>query len=365
MNAVVPSHGRAIDGIVDCDIHPTPRTLDDVYQFLPRRWRDHASEYGNHQRVVFSHTQSHPRMTPHTSRLDSWPPGGGPPASDLDFLRAQHLDPHGIAFGILQPLRPAASSQRNVEYGTALCAAMNDWQCEMLVAAEPRLRGSILVHPEDAAAAVAEIERCARRPGFVQVSLPPRCQEPLGRRRFWPIFEAAAAHGLPIGLHVSGVSGHASTAGGWPSYYIEEHHSLVEAMQAAASSLVIEGVFARLPSLKVVLVESGVAWLPAWRERLDRLWRRLRSEVPHLTRPPSSYVRDHIWFTTQPIDEPEQPEDLIDLMDQAGWDRVMLSTDYPHWDFDDPAQILAGTTAAQRQAVSRDNAHGFYGRWLA
>ena len=354
----------AVDGIIDCDIHPSPKRIEDVLQFLPERWRAHEREYGNNQRVMFSNTIPHPRMSPHTSRLDAWPPAGGPPASDLPFLREHYLDAHGIARAILQPLRPNAANQRNTAYGAALCAAVNDWQADLLIAAEPRLRGSIVVHPDDPALAVAEIERCAKRPGFVQVSLPPRCQEPLGRNRFRPILAAAAAHGLPVGLHVSGVSGHASTAGGWPSYYMEEHHSLVEVMQAALTSLIVEGAFAELPNLRVVMIESGIAWVPSLRERLDRFWRRLRSEVPHVTRPPSEYLREQVWFTTQPIDEPERPEDLTDLVDQLGWDRLMLSTDYPHWDFDDPVQILLDITPAQRKAVFRDNAHALYGERL-
>ncbi len=45
-------------------------------------------------------------MTPGNGmRLDAWPPGGGPPASDLAFLREQLLDPLGIEYGLLQPLR--------------------------------------------------------------------------------------------------------------------------------------------------------------------------------------------------------------------------------------------------------------------
>ena len=39
--------------------------------------------------------------------------------------------------------------------------------------------------------------------------LPPRSAEPLGQKRYWPIFEAAVKHGYPIGLHVGGQGGHA------------------------------------------------------------------------------------------------------------------------------------------------------------
>ena len=63
----------------------------------------------------------------------------------------------------------------------------------------------------------------------------------------------------------------------------------------------------------------------------------MRAEVPHLKRPPSEYVREHFWVTTQPIDEPDEPSDLLptSIMDRQR--PIMFSTDYPHWDFDDPA----------------------------
>ena len=63
----------------------------------------------------------------------------------------------------------------------------------------------------------------------------------------------------------------------------------------------------------------------------------MRDEVPHVKRPPSEYVREHFWYPSQPMDEPEHPEHLRDVIDWIGWDRVVFSTDYPHWDFDDPA----------------------------
>jgi predicted TIM-barrel fold metal-dependent hydrolase len=79
----------------------------------------------------------------------------------------------------------------------------------------------------------------------------PRTDEPLGRRRYWPIFEAACASNLPIAVHVGGTNGHPSTGGGWPSYYMEEHTRWRETMQAVLSSLVFEGVFERFPQLRV------------------------------------------------------------------------------------------------------------------
>src|SRR5206468_4077992 len=81
------------------------------------------------------------------------------------------------------------------------------------------------------------------------------------QRRYWPIFAAAQEAGLPVAIHAFGYGGYPITAGGWPSYYIEEMVGHAQACQAVLSSLVLEGVLERFPRLKIVLVEAGFAWL--------------------------------------------------------------------------------------------------------
>ena len=128
------------------------------------------------------------------------------------------------------------------------------------------------------------------------------------------------------------------------------------------TSLVIEGVFEHIPNLRVALVEGGFAWLPSLSWRLDKHYKRLREEVPHLKRLPSEYIRSNIWVTTQPIEEPERPEDLLATCEWIGWDRIMFSTDYPHWDFDDPTRALrVRLPAADRARIFGGNAMALYG----
>ena len=103
--------------------------------------------------------------------------------------------------------------------------------------------------------------------------------------------------------------------------------------------MIIEGLFEQFPDLKVVLIEAGFGWLPALGWRLDSTgsgWR----EVPHLKRAPSEYIREHFWVSTQPMEEPEHPDHLIDAMRWIGCDRILFASDYPHWDFDDPVLAL-------------------------
>jgi predicted TIM-barrel fold metal-dependent hydrolase len=346
--------------IIDSDIHPTLRLDSDLDPFLPARWRQHIAEYGKLGHGPYAKRNTYPRFQPALSRRDAWPPNGGPPGSDLDFMRAQLLDLYDIEYGILEPLMPS-NLVRNLELAAALCSAINDWQVATFTSREKRLRASILIPFEDPKAAVAEIEKRAGDRNFAQIQLTSRSTEPLGRPRYWPIFEAAAHYNLPIGMHIGGEAGHAPTASGWPSFYIEDHHGLIHSMQCQATSMVLEGVFERFPTLRIIMIEGGLAWIPSLGWRLDRNWRKMRSEVPHLKRPPSDYMRQNFWVSTQPMEEPENPEDLRRILSWIGWDRVLFATDYPHWDFDDPRYAFpCQLTEAERRAVFRGNAEKVY-----
>jgi uncharacterized protein len=345
--------------VIDCDIHPALRSMAGLEPYLSQRWRDHLRDFGIRGREPLG-GRVYPPVTPALSRQDTWPENG-PPGSDLKLMRQQHLDEQGVEYGILQPLTPSGREERNPDFAVALCRAMNDWQVAEWTEPEPRLKASICVPAEDADAAVAEIEHQAMRSDFAQVFMAPRLREPLGSRRYWPIYEAAMHHGMPVGLHVGGNTGIPITPSGWPSSYGENHfhHSL--GMPAAIANLVLEGVFEQFPQLKIVVVEGGFAWVPSLCSQLDYYWSRLRAEVPHLKRPPSEYVRSNVWFTTQPMDEPENRLDIIDIFEWVGWDRLMFASDYPHWDGDHPKFAFSSAVPPDRmQAILSGNARPVY-----
>ena len=133
-------------------------------------------------------------------------------------------------------------------------------------------------------------------------------------------------------------------------------------MQSQVISLVFEGVFERFPTLKIVLIEGGFAWLPSLMWRMDRAYKRLHAEVPHLKQLPSAYVRRHFWLTTQPIEEPTKPQQFHQLLAHLDMnDRLMFATDYPHWDFDAPDQVFpTKIDPALEQRIMSENAKALY-----
>lgn len=368
MNVIQPVTAKARPpaatlGLVDVDIHPRITSTADFNPWLSQRWRDYLATYGVRARHGFTGGQPpFPKAQPLACRRDAWTPSGGVPCSDLDFLRQQHLDHYGIDIGVLNPLQPSGQGDNNNEFSAAMAFAVNEWQLEKWLRPEPRLRGSVVVPYDDGPASAKEIERRAGDANFCQVLMMSRTAEPAGKSRYWPIYEAAVAANLPVAFHAFGYSGWAMTNGGWPSFYIEEVSEHATSCQNQVNSLVVEGVFERFPTLKVILIECGFGWLPNIAWRLDQHWQQLRGEVPHLKRKPSEYIRDHIWVSTQPIEEPEHPSHLLDVMDWIGWDKVLFASDYPHWDFDDPVLALPGSIGAEkRRDIYGGNARQLYG----
>ncbi len=164
--------------------------------------------------------------------------------------------------GVLNPLQPSGQGDVNDGLSVALARAVNEWQLAHWVDHEPRLKASIVVPYEDGAASAAEIRRRAGDARFCQVLLMSRTSEPLGRQRYWPIYEAAAEAGLPVGIHAFGYSGHAMTSSGWPSFYVEEVQEHATSAQAQVAPWWWRGVRA-VPGLRVVMIECGFGWMPS------------------------------------------------------------------------------------------------------
>ena len=342
--------------IIDCDIHNSWRNPDEILPYLPGKWHAMYHECGMFTRAG----QATPRSVPYAARKDSWV-AGGLPGSDLEVMRRQLLDEFGIEFGVLNCLNAAYGTQ-NLELIDAVGSALNDWQIAEWLEPEPRLRASLLIPWEDADLSVAEIERLGDHPGYVQVMMVPRTIEPLGRRRYWKIYAAAQEYQLPIGLHFGGLGVGPMTGGGQPSHYIEDHAGMAQAFQAAVTSLVYEGVFEQFPDLKVVLVEGGFAWLPPLMWRLDSCYRRMSVELPRVERLPSEQIREHIYLSTQPMEEPPRPEYLEQVFEHMGMDgNIMFATDYPHWDFDSPRRAIpTALDPVLRRKIMSDNARALY-----
>lgn len=338
-------------GAVDCDVHNAVPEIAALFPYLPDRWRDYCVEHG----VTSLAPNYYPPGVPLSSKPEARH-GAGPPGSDPESLQTHVLDETGADSAILNCLY-AVQPIRNEDWAVAMAQALNDWQAEHWLAADPRFRASIVVPTQSPQRAAEEIERLAGHAGFVQALLLVFSQEPLGKRAYWPIYEAAARARMPVGIHPGIAGGNPLSPTGWPSLYIEDYAGAAQAFQAQLVSLICEGVFQKYPGLTVTMLESGVSWLPSLMWRLDKNWKGLRREIPWVNRPPSEVIRDHVRFSTQPLDIPARADAVTRLLEQIGTvDLLLYASDYPHWHSGDSRDSLTYLSSAEREKVCRINA---------
>src|SRR6187455_2559805 len=231
---------------IDCDVHPS---ITDIRQLLPHLedyWRDSVEERG----IGSLESSSYPPNAPITARPD-FRGKNGYAATTAEELGEQVFDRWGAGTAILNCLY-GVQLVYNEDMARAFCRALNDYIAREWLDRDPRLRGSIVVPMQSVEYAVDEIERCAKDKRFVQVLVLAMQEVPLGRRHYWPIYAAAIRHGLPLGIHSGSAYRNPVTALGWPTWYIEDYAAQSQGFQGQVASLITEGVFAKLPELKVV-----------------------------------------------------------------------------------------------------------------
>jgi predicted TIM-barrel fold metal-dependent hydrolase len=349
----------AFRGAVDCDIHPAAPPITALLPYMSEYWREQIrNRYID--RFGFAMTSNNPLLPIH-GRPDR-KPKRGVPGSDLGLLRSQALDAFGSAYAICNILHGAAALYHG-DMASAILSAFNDWVAKELLPTDHRLRGSIVVSLQDPRLAVMEIERLADNPGFVQVLLPALGELTIGRRIYWPVFEAASRFDLPVCLHTGGLYRHAPMGNGWPSYFVEDYVTQSAGFEGALVSLLAEGVFQKFPDLTFVLAESGATWLPQFLWRQDKMWFAVRTELPWIDRLPHEIIGERVRLTLQPFDAPSDPKLVERVLDHFGTDEVLLfSSDYPHWHFEGQDVVPDGFSSDLIQKIAIDNPYAVYRR---
>jgi predicted TIM-barrel fold metal-dependent hydrolase len=352
----------ALSGIIDCDVHQLAPDRE-LRRYLPERWRRYHERYGLTARNSHArHFDPRPRKA--GARADAWPPGGALPGSDFAFMREQLLDRWDMSAAILNSIDMAYIGAEGADYSHAITAALNDWTLHEWVERDDRFYASICVSPEFPDRAIAEMERFAAHPRFVQVLGNTATRDPLGSEKYWPIYEAASALGLPVAFHVGGAATSPITGSGWPVFYFELHAGWTVATQSQVASLICEGVVARFPKCRFVMQEGGFSWVPSLGWRLDAAWELFGEDIPALAKAPSEYLRDNFWYTTQPLEGPDDPAGLVKLLEDPAYrDHLLYASDYPHWDFDSPDLLLPkGMEIKVAQGILGGNARSLYGK---
>lgn len=348
--------------LIDCDVHQVLPDTKALYPYLPRRYVEYIEDFGPMMPV-----QCYTSIPGRGARLDLWdgaPPGLNPAASPEIAIR-RHLDAYGVDVAVLTGGPYAAGAHPDPDYSMAYCRAYNDWTAATWLAMDRRFYGSIHITPTDPALAVKEIERLADNKRFIQVMMAACARLPFGNRFYHPIYEACQHAGLPLASHFggegTGITGPATPAG-HPTYYLEMRMARAQMGMAHLVSLICEGVFEKYPGFKFLSLEQGFYWLPGLLWQLDADWKALREYTPWVKRLPSDYVRTNVRFGTQPMPETPSRKDLQTLLKWSQADQILVfSSDYPHFDWDEPSAFLKGFDSQLRERIMAVNARDLYG----
>ena len=170
--------------------------------------------------------------------------------------------------------------------------------------------------------------------GFLVTSIR---HDPVHDNQYMPVYAAIEETGLPLAFHAG-----PTWEDEWMktmNRFISMHAiSFVHCNIVHMTNWLINGLPERFPRLKVIWVESGLAWVPFLMQRLDHEYLKRTSEAPLLKRPPSEYMRE-MYYTSQPMEM-----DNLGLLESTleainAETQLVYASDWPHWDFDLPERL--------------------------
>jgi predicted TIM-barrel fold metal-dependent hydrolase len=192
-----------------------------------------------------------------------------------------------------------------------------------------------------------------------------------------PVWRQAEEAGIPIVLHVGGggqlIDPMFFENGGPPvkdfhggdeNFRSVDYMGIPRRPEQMLATLIFDGVLERHPRLQIGVIEQGAIWLPSWMRQMESAFDaflRHEDRLQALSMRPSEYVRRQIKATPYPT------EDVGWIVEQAGPETVLFSTDFPHVEggrkpYERFEASLGDAPEAVRQAFYCDNFVDLMGR---
>jgi uncharacterized protein len=247
-------------------------------------------------------------------------------ALGLDY---QVFFPSALLFLGMHPVR---------EMEVELATAYNRWIVEKVLPHEPRMKAMLYLPFNTPTAAEAMVKRFLGATGVCGFLVTSTRYQPVHANEYMRLYAMLEEAGMPIGFHAHH---------NWHNEYTKQLNRFISmhALSFVLSNLVhmtnwiINGLPERFPRLKVMWIESGLAWVPFLMQRLDNEYLMRVSEAPLLKRLPSDYMRD-MFYTMQPMETSNMK--LLEATFEAirADTQLLYASDWPHWDFDVPARLF-------------------------
>ena len=281
---------------------------------------------------------------------------------------------------ILSPGFQRPQSMYHPHMVSALASAFNDYLMAEVFPANPKIRASIMINHRDPHAGAAEIRRVGAHKQFVGVYTEfGGNYEPIGSAKHDPIFAAAVEHNLVVVSHIGTFwQQFTPLAQGTRTWTELVGISSVSVCLAFTASMIMQGLFDKFPTLRIVLQEGGFWWLADFMARADDYYLnhpgdikmvelKIEAGEKFLHKLPSEYFASNIRFSSQPVCMPKNPKHFKMLMELCyGEDLLMYSSDWPHATFDPLNWVFnPDISDIARQKILVDNALNWYPRLKA
>ncbi|MFR9805288.1 amidohydrolase family protein [Pseudonocardia sp. RS010] len=264
----------------------------------------------------------------------------------------------GVDVAVLSPLtRGLLANQRQA---AAVARATNEWVREVWLEHDERFVAGIRLPIADSAASVREIERWADDPRFVEVVVPLRAFAHYGDEQYFPVWEAAADHGLPVHIQddLANAAEYLHTAVGQPVEWSENDATRSMMSAVHALSLTASSIPDRLPELRFLFGDGGIDIVKPLLWRLDADWKATRVEVPWIEELPSLRAPRFCRFITQAQDgtvDGVRHEDALDAITGRVSEGI-YGSHTPFWDQVRISEVLPDGPDAARDALLWGNA---------
>jgi predicted TIM-barrel fold metal-dependent hydrolase len=292
------------------------------------------------------------------NRLNADVPGGERLVLEPEFVLKDHIEPENIVANMIITHGGPPYLVQTPDACAALTSAWNDFHLERWFEFDSRFRLAASLPHRFPKLAVAEVERVADLPGVAGVFLQPTAI-PFGAPHYEPILAAANDAEITIFSHPGSdhMYGDGQMAGGYAHSAFDRYVGWNGVGSAIVANLVISGTFEKFPNLKFVFNEYGWAWLAPLMRRLDHIWHTSPEKIPAVRRQPTEYILDHVRVVSQPALETPRPKYEKIVLEEIHAERTMVfSSDYPHWDGDETAQIFKGASPELMRRIFYENA---------
>ena len=256
-------------------------------------------------------------------------------------VRLRDMDRMGVDIQAISVAPPQFFYWADGDVGARVARIENDNLARIVDGRPDRFVALGTLPLQDVEAAIAELDRIVDELGFRGIEVCTSVNgEDFDDAKFEPLLARLEQRDLFVLMHPSGFW-HGERL---DDFYLINTVGMPLDSTVAVARMIFGGVLERFPKLKVCVVHGG-GYVPFYPARFDHAYHARADCREHITRPPSSFLRQ-LHFDTMVYD----PHDVGLLISRYGAEHVLLGSDYPYdMGAEDPVGVVMAVDGLDEQ----------------